>query len=231
MQQLPLPVRLRASSVFSSYYAGSNRDVVQCLQRQQFGASPLVYLYGAPGVGKTHLLQALCKQVSEQGQSVVYIPTSALLEFGEEFLTSNAHSTILCVDDVDALLVDMKWNRTLFQVYRDLEERQCKLIVSAQQPPASYRLPLADFSSRVMAGTVLRLQLLNDDEQLQALRLHATQRGLDLPEDVGLYLLRRLPRDMNTLCSFLDDLDIASLAAQRKLTVPFVKSIIDTERR
>ncbi|MES1196123.1 MAG: DnaA regulatory inactivator Hda [Steroidobacter sp.] len=227
MRQLPLLVRLRTLSVFSSFYAGSNVDVVQCLQQQQFGSSPVVFLYGVHGTGKTHLLQALCVQASMRGQQAVYTTLSDLQEYGAGLLTGSSQESMLCIDDVDTLLIDAEWNHALFNVYREMEEQQGKLIMAASGPPASYQFPLADLASRVMAGTVLRLQPLNEDEQLQALQLHAVQRGLELPEETAQYLLRRLPRDMSTLCDFLDELDIASLAEQRKLTVPFVKKVLD----
>jgi len=227
MHQLPLPVRLRATSVFSSYFAGSNQDAVRLLEQQQFGVSPLVFLYGVHGTGKTHLLQAACVQASSVGQQATYIALSDLQSYGTELLTASTHNAILCVDDVDSLLVDAEWNHALFSAYRELDEHQGRLILAASQPPAAFRIPLADLSSRVLAGTVLRLNALNENEQLHALQLHALQRGLELPEETALYLLRRLTRDMSTLCGFIEKLDIVSLAEQRKLTVPFVKKVLD----
>ncbi len=227
MQQLPLPVRLRASSVFASFFGGPNADVVSCLQQRRFDISPVVFLYGAVATGKTHLLQAMCAQASLQTHRVNYLSVNDLLIYGPELLSNSTQCEILCIDDVDALLVDAEWNRALFTAYRDIEEHQGKLILSAQQPPAMYKFPLRDLASRILAGTVLRLQLLNDEEQLHALQLHALQRGLELPDESGNYLLRRLPRDMTSLCTLLDELDIASLAAQRRLTVPFIKQVLD----
>lgn len=229
MRQLPLPVRLRASSVFSSFFAGPNVEIVQRLQSHHFSASPVVFLYGAHATGKTHLLQAMCAQDGAEHR-VTYVAVTDLLAYGAELLSGSARNTIFCIDDADALLIDAEWNRTLFALHHELEEHQGKLIMAAAQPPAAYAFPLADLASRVMAGMVLRLQSLNDEQQLQAMRLHALQRGLELPEDTSNYLLRRLPRDMTTLCEFLDELDIASLAAQRKLTVPFVKQVLDEKQ-
>jgi len=231
MHQLPLPVRLRTSSVFSSFFAGSNGDVVECLQQQRFGASPVVFLYGKPATGKTHLMQALCVQASEQNRIASYVSAADLLSYGPELLSGLEQHAVLCIDDIDALLVDSGWNRTLFNLYRDAEEHHGKLIMSAKQPPAAIQFPLADLASRILAGTILRLVALNDADQLHALKLHASQRGLILPDETAVYLLNRLPRDMVTLCGFLDELDIASLAAQRRLTLPFVKRVLDISPR
>ena len=227
--QLPLPVRLRASSVFTSFFAGSNADVVLTLQQRKFGNSPVVFLYGPATTGKTHLMQAMCAYAGSVQEVASYLPVTDLITYGPDVLAGNGRLNILCLDDVDSLLIDAVWNRALFSVYRELEECQGRLILSAAQPPASYNMPLADLASRILAGTVLRLQLLNDEQQLHALKLHAVQRGLELPDDTANYLLRRLPRDMATLCAFLDELDIASLAAQRKLTVPFVRQVLDSK--
>jgi DnaA family protein len=58
------------------------------------------------------------------------------------------------------------------------------------------------------------------------LQLRARQRGFELPDDVAHYLLRRAPRDPASLFALLDRLDYASLAAQRKLTIPFVRELL-----
>jgi len=129
------------------------------------------------------------------------------------------------------LLNDINWNRAFFSIYREFEESGAKLVLSATQPPSAYSIPLADFRSRLLAGLILHLQPLTESQQHEALRLHASQRGLELPDDTIQYLQRRLPRDMSSLCGFLDELDTASLIAQRKLTVPFVKRVLDDKVR
>jgi DnaA-homolog protein len=225
-RQLPLPIRLRASSVFASYHAGPNTDVVAVLNDISATASPALFVYGVAGVGKTHLLQALCARAGEQQRAATYLPMCELAGYGPELLTGVEHMWMVCLDDVGMVLQQSEWNRALFNLYRELDERGGKLVLADEQPPAAITFALRDLSSRVLAGSVLRVQPLSELDQIAALRLHAEQRGLELPDDVGNFLLRRLPRDMHSLCDFLDKLDLASLTAQRRLTVPFVSQIL-----
>lgn len=229
--QLPLPIRLRASSVFASYHPGPNADVVTTLGDLSALATPAVFVYGAAGVGKTHLLQALCARAGEQQRAASYLPLRELVGYGPELLLGAEHMALVCLDDAGAVLTQPDWNRALFNLYRELDERGGKLVLADEQPPASIAFSLRDLSSRLLAGTVLRVQPLDESDQVAALRLHAGQRGMELPDDVAGFLLRRLPRDMHSLCDFLDELDLASLTAQRRLTVPFVSQILAQQQK
>ncbi len=73
-----------------------------------------------------------------------------------------------------------------------------------------------------------QLHELDEAGQLAALQLRATRRGLDLSEDAALYLVHRLPRDLHSLFAVLDQLDEASLAAQRRLTIPFLREALES---
>ncbi len=230
-RQLPLPIRLRASSVFASYHAGPNADVVALLSDLSVVATPALFVYGAPGVGKSHLLQALCARAGEQRRAASYLPLRELAVYGPELLAGAEQMAMVCLDDAGTVLTQPDWNRALFNLYRELEERGGKLVLAGEQPPAAIAFALRDLSSRVLAGTVLRVQPLAELDQIAALRLHAGQRGLELPDDVANFLLRRLPRDMRSLCDFLDELDLASLTAQRRLTVPFVSQILSRQQK
>ena len=231
-RQLPLPIRLRASSVFASYHAGPNAAAVSTLSDlSRVGPSPVLFLYGATGAGKTHLLQALCARAGELGQSAGYLPLRELRAYGPELLSGAERMSLVCLDDVGAVLRESDWNRALFNLHRELEECGGKLVLADEQPPAALEFALRDLSSRVLAGTVLRLQALTEADRILALRLHAVQRGLQLPDDAAQLIIQRLPRDMGTLCGFLDELDVASLAEQRKLTAPFVRQILARRSR
>jgi DnaA family protein len=93
----------------------------------------------------------------------------------------------------------------------------------ATAAPAALGFGLADLASRFGAAEVHRLQPLPESGQADALRRRARHRGLELPEETLTYLTRRAPRDFAALCRLLDELDTEALAAQRRLTVPFVR--------
>jgi DnaA family protein len=132
----------------------------------------------------------------------------------------------LCLDDVDAVAGQIAWERALFGVYREIEERGGRLIAAAQRPPAMLCWALPDLASRFAASAVFQLRMLDEIEQRQALKLRAHVRGLDLPEQTARWLQRRFPRDMRSLYELLDTLDEAAIIAQRRLTVPFIRSVL-----
>lgn len=118
----------------------------------------------------------------------------------------------------------------IFNLYLGLNEHQRHLVLAATSPPAALNWGLADLRSRLSAALILHLKPLSEAEHVAALRLRAAIRGLEIPEETAGFLLRRYPRDLGSLCALLDTLDSAALAAQRRLTVPFIKQVIEQER-
>ncbi|HEY5808208.1 MAG TPA: DnaA regulatory inactivator Hda [Povalibacter sp.] len=226
--QLALGVKLRDSSFFGSFFAGRNQVVIDAVRSVAAGAPPTcVFLQGSPGTGKSHLLQALCALKGSEGAAVAYLPLAELVTLGPEVLSGCGELSCVCVDDVEQIAGRADWERALFTLHQQLDEHHGRLVVTSKDAPAATGIELADLRSRLGGGLVLTLQALDDFEQIQALQLRAQLRGFDLPLETAQYLLRRLPRDMTSLCGFLDRLDDASLAAQRRLTVPFVREVME----
>ena len=229
MKQLPLPVRLRASSVFASFFSGPNAAVVQQLSALESGVRPpAIWIYGPAGVGKTHLLQAVCARAGERRSTSAYFPLSDS-SIAPDMLTGCESLQFICLDDFDCIAGRGEWERAVFRLYTELDESGGRLLIASEAPPSGVNIALKDLASRLAAGLQLRVRPLNDEEQIGALRLRAAQLGLELPADTTQFLLHRLPRDMTTLCNALDTLDQASLATQRRLTVPFVRDVIGQE--
>jgi len=228
-RQLALGVRLRDSSVFSSYYAAAaNQPLVDALLALPARGPPAcIFLHGSAGVGKTHLLQSLCARNSERGQPAAYLPLRELGVMGPEVLSGHGDLGCVCVDDVELIAGRPEWELALFGLHQQLEEEQGHLVLASVLTPAAVGIRLRDLASRLAGGLVLTLRALDDAERVAALQLRAHLRGCELPDDSARYLLRRLPRDMAALCAFLDQLDSASLAAQRRLTIPFVRQVLD----
>jgi len=226
MRQLPL-FALRSTSVLASYLPGPNQLAVDTLQADAATLrSPVMWLYGAHGVGKTHLLQAICARAGERAEAAAYLPLRELPDATAELLSGCEELRWVCIDDVDRVMGDLVWERAFFRVYTEFEDRGGKLVFSAATTPAAMPIALPDLASRLNAAVILRLHELSDEQRCAALKIRAARRGAELPDDTVQYLLRRLPRDMNSLCAFIDALDDASLAAQRRLTIPFVREVL-----
>jgi DnaA-homolog protein len=221
MKQLALPVRLRAEAVFNSFSAGPNGEVLAALR----GANTVpMWLWGAQGSGKTHLLQAVCAAAGSA--AAAYFPMGTR-DLPPEALQGFASRGVLCIDDMEAIAGDLRWEQGLFELFNEALELRTRLIFAASAPPTALPWTLGDWRSRAAACIVYQLRELDDEDRIEALRLRALQRGLQLPPETADYLLRRMPRDLASLLGLLDDLDEASLAAQRRLTIPFIRDALE----
>jgi DnaA family protein len=226
MEQLPLGVQLRERASFEGFVTGHNLEAVTRVQAAALQRSRAVlWLWGAAGCGRSHLLLAACA-AAPLGARVTYLPLADLAESAVDFLGGALGSELLCIDDIEHGVGDPVIERALFALYRLGEEQGGRLIVAAAAPPATLGWQLADIGSRFGAAEIFQLRALDEAGEHEALRRRAAQRGLDLPEETARYLLRRFPRDMRTLGKLLDEIDVAALSAQRRLTVPFVREIL-----
>lgn len=228
MRQLALPVRLRTSSVFESFFRGPNDDAVaQLLCAADDSTTRAIWIYGPSGVGKTHLLQAICARASALRLASSYLPLQELSNRSADLLIGCEALNFVCLDDFDAVVGRDDWERAVFRLYTEMEDHRGRIVIAASAPPNGMKIVLRDLASRLAGGYVMRLLALDDEQQVQAMQFRAAQRGLELPLETAHYVMKRLPRDMHSLCEVLDALDEASLVDQRRLTVPFVRAALD----
>lgn len=227
MQQLPLRVRLRETARFSSFVRGRNSEAVQVLAGGPQAAPRVSWLWGRAGTGKTHLLQAACAAAGEQGGAATYLDLQGDAE--PAWLEGCEGLDLVCLDGIDAAAGTEAWSAAIFRLHTLMQDLAGRLYVSSTQPPGSVHFHLPDLRSRLLAGSVHQLHELDEGGQIEALRLRAQQRGLELSDEAAAYLVHRVPRDMHTLCAVFDRLDEASLAAQRRLTVPFLKDVLESQ--
>lgn len=225
MQQLPLGVRLRDRASFASFVAGTNALAVREVGALAAGGRGVVWLHGAAGAGKTHLLQAACARAAEDARAG-YLPLREFARDDAALLDGWHGLDCVCVDDLQLVAGRRPWDEALFRLHRDIDERGARLIVAASAPPGALPWVLPDIASRFAAAAIFALQPLDEAGRMQALRLRAQLRGVDLPDETVRFLQRHYPRDMQTLYRLLDTLDDAALAAQRRLTVPFVRDVL-----
>ena len=225
--QLPLGLELRDSARFDGFFAGPNREAVDSLRLAAAGqGESLVYLAGPAGMGKTHLLQAACHHAAGNRRASTYLPMQQLFELAPAVLEGMEQMDLVCLDDVQLMAGDEAWEHGLFNLFNRLREAGGSLLVAGEQRPGLSGFCLPDLVSRLGWGVTYVLRPLDDADMLAALSCRAAGRGLELPEETASFLLKRIPRDPASVFNLLDRLDEASMIEQRRLTIPFVKSVL-----
>ncbi len=223
-QQLPLGISIRPSVDFGSFVTGRNGEAVSRLRTPQ---DPYVYLWGDTGSGKSHLLQASCQLAHDEGRLPAYLPLKSKQEIDPSMLVGLEGYALVCLDDLEQIAGQADWEGAIFSLFNLLRENGGQLIVSADRPPASLAIELPDLASRLTWGPCYQLLALNDEERLELLLSSAERRGMSMSVETASFLLQRTPRDIHFLTHLMDRLDTASLAAQRRLTIPFVREILN----
>ena len=201
MKQLLLDIQPAPAPSLENFVPGRNAEALYSLLQAAKGEADVrfIYLWGMPGSGKSHLLNA-CASLAQQ--------------HGTELVTA---------DDVQSLAEEVQI--TLFNTYNRLRESGGVLIAAGDASPTQMQLR-DDLATRLAWGLVYQLHPLSDDERAQALRAHALERGMKLPDEVVEYCLRHLKRDLPTLMAVLNALDEWSLTSKRAVTLPLLRQLI-----
>ncbi|MES9881179.1 MAG: DnaA regulatory inactivator Hda [Sedimenticola sp.] len=226
-KQLALGITLREHTSLETYIASGNHQAVNDLSASVLGVGePFIYLWGGSGIGKSHLLQAACHLADKEQRTSAYIPLQQMSEFHPDILNGLDNLQLICLDDIQRVGGNASWELAIFHLFNRVRDRGASLLVSASQSPSTLPLGLPDLLSRMNWGLCYQLHPLSDAEKKLALTSGAARRGLEMSEETAAYILRHTPRDMESLRNLLDGLDQASLEAQRRLTIPFVRSFI-----
>ncbi|MFT5838561.1 MAG: DnaA family protein [Flavobacteriales bacterium] len=231
--QLSLPVGLKDTESFASFIPGQNAQTCSYLTElvSQFENKKvnnwLTYLFSDSGMGKSHLLYATCQQAELAGETCIYLNFNEKQVMSPDVLLGLEHYRLICLDDIEKLQGESVWQIAVFDLINRVKELETScLVITGNQPPKYLSLELPDLISRLSWGTNFQLYSLTDEQRQQALIVKAQHRGLNMSKDVAKYLVNHWQRDMPALVSSLNILDEQSLQQQRKLTIPFVKTIL-----
>ncbi|MGA0201600.1 MAG: DnaA regulatory inactivator Hda [Pseudohongiellaceae bacterium] len=224
--QLPLGNRLNYEATFANFLVSSgNRQLFDVLTSTSPSVQ-LIYLWGAEGSGRSHLLQALCHRYAESGASALYLPLLSRHDFAPQILEHSHALSVICVDDLDAVATDSVWQEAMFHCFNEAAESNVLFVVTASRAPRDLDLSLADLRSRMQKGLIFQLQAADDGFKKQILQHRANSRGISLSDQVCDYILQRADRSLAGLIAVLERLDSESFQRQRRLTVPLVKDVM-----
>ena len=228
--QHSLDIGLRPFATFETFVHPEDSGLLaalKCLTKPAAGTPRQYFIWGAEQTGKSHLLQAVCNQLADTDQDVIYIACDKAARSGFHILQGISRFDVVCIDDVDGVLGDKGWDQALFHFIDELRANNKSLVMTSTTGPSAVSPSSPDLASRLVWGAVYKLSLLTDEQKEAAVQLHASVRGIEVPGAVCSYLVRRYRREMKKLLAVLNQLDERSLQQQRKVTVPFVKSVLD----
>ena len=227
-QQLPLSFEPRERYTFDAFVPGPNQLAVDLVRQLAGGGGERqMLIWGEAGSGKSHLLQAACNLASRSRRTVCYLPALEIADASPLVLDGLEQLELVCVDDIDALLKSRVWEEALFDLINRIRDAGKSLLLASGRSPERCKTTLADLRSRLSWGPVFHLRELSDEGKMSAMQKRADQSGLEMPDNVARYLLTHYPRDLFDLFERLELLDQASMAMQRRLTIPFVKSVLE----
>lgn len=228
ISQLPLAVHLPDDETFASFYCPNDETVLKQLTAfvSGEGTSNGFYLFGQQGVGKSHLLHASCSIASELSLNSLCLSLSELRHLSVEVLANLEQIDLICLDDLHLIAGNPQWEQGIFDLYNRVIEKNKRIIISGNESAKNLGVTLPDLVSRLTWGLTEQIKPLDDSGKIKAIKMRSKFRGIELSDDSAKFLLNRLSRDMNSLVQSLDVLDKASIRAQRKITIPFIKDVL-----
>ena len=220
MKQIPLPIGPEPQPRFGSFLPGANAAALAHLRMLVLPGAP-VYLWGAAGTGKTHLLRALAERCHGAGQTVGWFDAADRLPW---VLTPEWSAVV--IDRCE--LLDPDAQHAAFAVFVDATTHGVQVAAAGRLPPVDLRLR-DDLRTRLAWGHVFALQALPEAETRAVLRREADHRGLFLSDEVMDHVLTRFPRDLHHLMGLLDKLDNFSMVKGRRITVPLLRQMLAEE--
>jgi len=227
--QLPLHLQLAPPSCsFDSYCAAGNEMAYQVVQKIAQGAtiSPITYLWGREATGKTHLLQAACREVNSQGKTALYLPLDQRIHFSPDVLDNLEDLDLICLDNIQYVARQADWEIALFSLFNQLQDKGIPLLCSSNKVPKADKWQLPDLISRLNSGQIFHLHPVSRSALTRIVHYHAQAKGLKLTDQVSDYLIQRSQDDLIQVLKTLENLDYASMVKKRRLTLPFVRQML-----
>lgn len=220
-RQLPLPFCHQPAYDEADFIPdASNATALAWLQRTRDWPDGRLLLWGAPGCGKSHLLNIW---VASTGADLLQISTPP-------GLPPRASSNGMAIDDAEriAAMRDTSGENetTLLHLLNTARDAACPVLLTARTPPSRWTIRLPDLSSRLRAITAVEIGPAGPD-LLQALLVRLlADRQLRIARDLQNWLLQHLARTPAALREAVSRLELAVQDGNRRLSKALVARLL-----
>jgi chromosomal replication initiator protein len=199
-----------------------------------------LFIYGAVGLGKTHLMHAIGHRVclSDSRARVVYVSSET---FTNEFITAiknnqtvefrNRYRTVdvLLIDDIQFLEGKEQTQEEFFHTFNTLHEASKQLVISSDRPPKDIQTLENRLRSRFEWGLLTDIQSPDLETREAILRKKAESDGVDVPHEVTSYIAKIIPSNIRQLEGALIKLTAYASLYKQPLTVELAADVLHNE--
>jgi DnaA-homolog protein len=226
-QQLSLDLGIQEVASFNNYVETGNEEVMFNLSRLIEGVGErFIFLWGEQGSGVSHLLQSAVAEYAQKGFSL-YLTMSEVMNYDVDALDGLEEAGLVCLDDIQLIMGQDNWQEALFHLFNRIRETGGCLLVGADFNPFAEKTELQDLASRLTWGLTLKVASLSDETKVKVLIDRAGDLGFIISETVAKFIVQRSSNSIGAIMNVLHAMAEQSLARQRKITVPFVKEVMD----
>lgn len=224
--QIPLKLEPSREKRFEDFVPGPNGPVLEALKSVLQGKDSLLFLSGPEGSGKTHLLNALCLDARERGMTAFHAGLRSMPAGSQALLEGLENVDLVCIDDLHSMAGHAGWEEALFHCLNRIRSTHGRVVLTSRPRLSAVPLMLPDLVSRLQWGLRLQLQVLEDADKICVLDRHAASLGIQIPEEVGRYLIRHCSRNMSKLLHTIEQLQQAAFTSKRRITVPLLRELL-----
>ncbi len=217
--QIPIDFTFFTKKTFSNFIVGDNNRLLDSLV-DFHKSDQIILIYGPQSSGKSHICQAVLHE-----SCVEYLFVNGESELCNEKL--NDYYELVVIDDLDKLVSTKGREERIFTILNNQILNKKPALITSSKDITECGLTLEDLSSRLLSDKIFTINDLDDSDKINMMISYSSQRGLEISDRVLNYIINNCSRDLYFICALIKNLDRVSLSAKKKITIPFIKKVIE----
>ena len=220
--QIPINFSFIADKSFDNFVLDKNSVAIELLKDfTTADRTNIIFIRGNHSSGKTHL----CLAVNNLINKSIFILNRNNIE-SIDFQDILKYDSLI-IDDIDFLISNNIHEENIFVLINEFILMKKSMIVTSTEKLNNISFTIPDLVSRLKWDQILEIPELNDSDKIKVLQKNAYERGWNLTPNVCDYIMTHYKRDLYFLCNCVKFIDETSLSLKKKITIPFIKKIIE----
>jgi len=226
-EQIPLAFKQNTVQTFNDFTVGKNSLLLDSMHSFVQSSENIFYLWGEPGSGKSHVLQAFINRLSLDGKSAVILNFEDLRD--RQSVSLIEMFDYICIDSAETIAGDSVLEESLFFWINEVRQAHKKILIASQYSNKSNAWQLPDLCSRIQSGRTYKIIALDRDEVLSVFNNLVKKKGIIIDQKVMAFLEKNCPMNLSFLSILLDKLDKITLVEKKQVTIPLLKKILESK--